>query len=129
MSTPASNQIERIPGEDGVVILALQGDLDIARTPPLQVAINEALRAQPAAMVIDLCGVTFADSTALALLLSAHRRATQRGIPLQLACHGDRILELLALTRLDREFNIQSSRGEAVRAAQAAARVEPQQPL
>jgi anti-anti-sigma factor len=112
-----------------VVILALQGDLDIGRTPPLQVAINEALRAQPAALVIDVCGVTFADSTALALLLSAQRRASQRGIPLQLACDGDRILELLALTRLDREFNIQGSRTEAVRAAQAAARVEPQQPL
>lgn len=112
-----------------MVILALRGDLDIARTPPLQVAINEALRAQPAAMVIDLCEVTFADSTALALLLNAHRRAAQRGIPLQLACNVERILELLALTRLDREFNIQGSRVEAVRAAQAAARGEPQQPL
>lgn len=121
MSTRPSNQIERISGADGVAILALRGDLDIARTPPLQVAINETLRADPAALVIDLCQVTFADSTALALLLSAQRRASHQRIPLQIACDRERILELLALTRLDREFQIHGTRDEAVRAARAAA--------
>lgn len=107
-----------------MALLVLRGDLDIARTPALQVAINETLRAHPAALVIDLCRVTFADSTALALLLSAQRRASQQGIPLQLACDRERILELLALTRLDREFEIHGSRRAALRAARAAAQAE-----
>lgn len=121
MSTSASNSIELIPRRDGVAVLALRGELDIARTPRLQVAINEALRAHPRALVIDLCAVTFADSTALALLLNAQRRATQQGISLQLACNGQPTLDLLALTRLDREFQIHETRRGAVRAARQAA--------
>lgn len=122
MSKPASNRIELISRRDGVAVLAIRGELDIVRTPRLQVAINETLRARPTALVIDLCAVTFIDSTALALLLNAQRRASHHGIPLQLACTDERTLGLLALTRLDREFQIQPSRREAVRAARAEAR-------
>ena len=115
------DSIQVIDSRTGVTVLALSGELDIARTPRLQVAINEILRAHPRALVIDLCQVTFADSTALALLMNAQRRATQQGIPLRLACNVATTLELLSLTRLDREFEIHSSRRAAVRAARAAA--------
>lgn len=104
---------------DGVTVLRLSGELDITRTPRLQVAINEILRSRPPALVIDLCAVTFADSTALALLLNAQRRATQLGIPLELACDAARTLELLSLTRLDRAFRIHRTRRLAIRAARS----------
>lgn len=108
--------IQVVKSRGGVVVLALSGELDIARTPRLRVAINEVLRARPAALVIDLCQVSFADSTALALLLNAQRRATQQGTPLRLACNVATTLELLTLTRLDREFEIHKSRRAAIRA-------------
>ncbi len=105
-----------VQARDDVVVLALTGELDIARTPRLRVAINEVLRAHPAALVIDLCQVSFADSTALALLLNAQRRATQQGTPLRLACNVATTLELLSLTRLNREFEIHRTRRAAIRA-------------
>jgi anti-anti-sigma factor len=111
--------LEVLRCESDVVVLALSGELDIARTPRLRVAISEVLRTRPAALVIDLCQVTFADSTALALLLNAQRRAAQQETALLLACDVPRTLDLLALTRLNREFEIHASRDEAVRAAAA----------
>lgn len=101
---------------DGVTVLALHGELDIARTPQLRVAINDVLRQEPAGLVIDLCGMTFADSTVLALLINAQRRTTQRGIPMALACDVPRTLELLVLTRLEREFVIAPTREDALHA-------------
>lgn len=112
-----SDPIQLSEEAGGVTVLALSGELDIARTPRLRVVINEILRAHPSGLVIDLCAVTFADSTALALLLNAQRRATQQGIPLRLACDVTTTLELLSLTRLDREFEIHGTRDAAVRAA------------
>lgn len=111
------DQIQVSEDADGVTVLALSGELDIARTPRLRVAINEVLRSRPSGLVIDLCAVTFVDSTVLALLLNAQRRATLQGLMLQLACDVATTLELLSLTRLDREFEVHASRPEAVEAA------------
>ena len=108
--------MEVIQGDGGVSVLALSGELDIARTPRMSVAINEILRSRPAGVVIDLCAVSFADSTGLALLLNAHRRAAHQGTPLCLACNVGQTLELLGLTRLDREFEVHGSREAAMRA-------------
>jgi anti-sigma B factor antagonist len=113
----APDAIQVLQSSGGIAVLALSGELDIARTPRLRVAINEVLRARPRAVVIDLCRVTFADSTALALLLNAQRRATQLGIELRLVCDVTTTLELLSLTRLDREFEIHSTRRAAIRAS------------
>lgn len=112
---------EVVQSGDGLVVLALSGELDIARTPRLRVAINEVLRARPSALVIDLCQVSFIDSTGLAQLLNAQRRATQQGIPLRLACNVATTLELLSVTRLDREFEIHPTRRAAIRAARPVA--------
>ena len=109
--------IQVVQSRGGVTVLVLSGELDIASTPRLQVAINEVLWARPAALVIDLCRVSFADSTVLALLLNAQRRATHQGTPLRMACDVDTTLELFALTRLDREFEIHPTRRAAIRAS------------
>jgi anti-sigma B factor antagonist len=120
-SSGSADAIEVMESSDGVAVLALSGELDIARTPRLRVAINEVLRARPAGLVIDLCAVTFVDSTALALLLNAQRRATGLGIPLHLACNVATTLDLLSLTRLDREFEIHPTRRAAIRASRPSA--------
>ncbi|HWD64778.1 MAG TPA: STAS domain-containing protein [Solirubrobacteraceae bacterium] len=118
---PTTDSVAVSEAAGGVTVLALSGELDIARTPRLRVVINEILRTRPSGLVIDLCAVTFVDSTALALLLNAQRRATGQGIALQLACDVATTLELLSLTRLDREFEIHPSRPEAIRAASSTA--------
>ena len=57
------------------VVVAPQGDLDLATTPELEAV----LVAQTGRVVVDLRGVSFADATALHALLRAEARSQQNG--------------------------------------------------
>jgi anti-anti-sigma factor len=64
---------------DGAIVLALQGDLDIASADRANVAIEEAERERPDVLVLDLSGLTFFDSTGLRLVIKAASRAKNEG--------------------------------------------------
>ncbi|MFI7597940.1 STAS domain-containing protein [Actinoplanes sp. NPDC049681] len=57
-------------------------ELDLATAEPLLTAVREALDEQPAAIVVDLAGVTFCDSSGIGALLEARALAASAGIPL-----------------------------------------------
>jgi anti-anti-sigma factor len=60
-------------------LLTVQGEVDLATAPELQAALESALPPERARVVIDLRGVTFLDSTGLALLLRYDRKAALAG--------------------------------------------------
>jgi anti-anti-sigma factor len=97
-------------------VLVLRGELDLASAPQLGEVIAEAIELEPERLVVDLCGVDFIDSAGLAVLLNARRRSLRRGIDLRLACDVPSTLKLLALTRLDHDFDIRSTREAALAA-------------
>ncbi len=101
---------------DGVCVVAVHGELDLARAPQLGVAVSEALRSHPTRLVIDLCDVGFVDSGGLSILLNARRRAVRQGVELKLACDVESTLRLLSLTRLDRDFDVHATRHQAIAA-------------
>jgi anti-sigma B factor antagonist len=100
-------------------ILTVRGELDIAQAPALGVCINEALRATPPCLVVDLCEVEFLDSTGLAVLLNARRRTRRLSMQLKIVCNVERTLRLLQLTRLDRDFDVYATLDEALGACGA----------
>ena len=100
-------------------VLAVQGELDIARGPALGVRIDEALHACASCLVVDLCDVEFLDSTGLAVLLNARRRTRRLGRQLKLVCNVESTLQLLRLTRLDRDFEVHATLDEALAACGA----------
>ena len=73
--------LTRRPG--GTSVLALAGELDLYRAPALEHALAEAAEPDAAReglrVVVDLCAVTFLDSSTLALLLAANGRQQARG--------------------------------------------------
>ena len=69
-------------GEDGTR-LAVAGDLDITAAQPLDSAVAEALAGGARELLIDLTPTTFVDSTGLAHLLAARRRADAAGVALR----------------------------------------------
>ena len=71
-----------VPGEDGTR-LAVAGELDITAAEPLEAAVAEALDGGGRELVIDLTPTTFVDSTGLAHLLAARRRADAAGVGLR----------------------------------------------
>ncbi len=70
--------------EDGAVSIALSGELDLAGARQLEMRLDEAERESPQRLVIDLCDLSFIDSTGLRLLLQADARARERGCELVL---------------------------------------------
>jgi anti-sigma B factor antagonist len=109
-ATLAVNRLDIGP----TAVLAVEGELDIAQTPTFGLSINEALRAGPPCLVIDLCEVAFLDSTGLAVLLNARRRTRRQGTKLKLVCDVESTLRLLRLTRLDRDFEVYPTLDEAL---------------
>jgi anti-anti-sigma factor len=65
--------------EDGVEIVAVSGEIDIASAPRLITGLNDAVGTAETPVIVDLTEVGFMDSTGLALLLNAHRRLARRG--------------------------------------------------
>jgi anti-anti-sigma factor len=81
--------------------LALEGELDLATTPILEVRLEAATR-KGGPIELDLTELTFIDASGLRAILSAHRRALRRGEPgISLINPSGDIRRLLSLTALD----------------------------
>ena len=59
--------------------VVLTGELDISTYEEARQQLEEAERAEPALLVVDLAGLRFVDSTGVRLILSADERARQAG--------------------------------------------------
>jgi anti-sigma B factor antagonist len=57
------------------VVLSVFGTLDMLTAPNLDIAVNNALREGPAALIIDLTDVDFLASHGMGVLIAAHHRA------------------------------------------------------
>jgi anti-sigma B factor antagonist len=84
----------------GVVVLALTGELDMLTAPALEDAIASAAKKEPAAMIVDLTKVRFLASAGLSVLVAAYldiTRAAQFGI----VADGVAVRRPLKLTGID----------------------------
>ncbi|WP_428338873.1 STAS domain-containing protein [Mycobacterium sp.] len=59
---------------DGVAVLAVRGELDMASSAAFKCAISEALADRPQALVIDLSDVGFLGSAGISVLVEARDR-------------------------------------------------------
>ncbi len=71
----------RVREEQGIPVVVVRGDVDLATFPRLQAAIEEALaRAEASrAIVLDLSEVGFFDSTGIGLLVGSTKKLRERG--------------------------------------------------
>lgn len=98
---------------DTADILSLVGDLDLASAPRFVSQAAEALRNGARRLLVELEGVSFVDSAGLAALLNVLRRATAQRAGMVLVGARPQVLDVLAQTRLDREFAFAPSIEEA----------------
>jgi anti-anti-sigma factor len=86
----------RLSRVDGTLWLALAGELDVFTAPRLRSALREAQPASDETLVLDLRGVTFLDSSGLAVILGAHEAAARDGgRPVKIAVKGSGPVEAL----------------------------------
>lgn len=95
-------------------VVSVDGELDLHTTPELEHALGTVLARGGRNVVVDLVGLQFVDSTALATLLRALPRFRSRGGRLLLVTEDRRILRTFEITGLDRTFDIEPRLGNAV---------------
>ena len=88
-------------GADGAIEVA--GDIDMAAGPLLESTILDC-EAATERLVVDLANVHFIDSSGLRVLLSASRRAEQRGATVVLRGAGVEVTRLLEITGTTDQF-------------------------
>jgi len=101
-------------GHGAATILTLRGELDLRTAPRLRVRVSDVLRRHAGDVVVDMCDVTFIDSTGLAALLNALRRLTRAKRRLVLVCAEGPVMRILRLTRLDGTFTTCEDADEAL---------------
>ena len=94
-------------------VLSLVGDLDIASAPRFVSQAADALRSGARRLFVELDGVSFVDSAGLAALLNVLRRATAQRAGMVLVGARPQVLDVLAQTRLEREFTFAPSIADA----------------
>jgi anti-sigma B factor antagonist len=86
-------------------VLTLTGEVDVHTAPALREALIAA-EARGLAVIVDLSGVPFMDSTGLGVLIGALGRAIEDDQRLVLCAVPDRIARLLTVTGLSERFEI-----------------------
>ncbi|MEV6757092.1 STAS domain-containing protein [Streptomyces sp. NPDC051214] len=95
----------------GSWVVVVRGDLDMDSVPALREAMERAASALPV-VILDAREVSFADSTALNLLLQIHQATT-----LRIAAPPAQMLRMLEVTGADQVLNLYPSTERACAAA------------
>jgi anti-anti-sigma factor len=95
--------------QDGVPVVAVTGEVDIATAPLLHAELTNQL-AQSPVLVVDLREVTFFDSSGIGVLLAAHRCAAD----LRVVADRASVLRTLHFSGMDTVFRVHPTLGEAL---------------
>ncbi|CAM5364591.1 hypothetical protein SALBM135S_08475 [Streptomyces alboniger] len=104
--SPSGPFVEQYPSE-GHWTVVVRGEIDMDSVPALRRVMESAAAALPV-LVLDARAVTFADSSALNLLLLVHQATT-----LRIAGPPPQLLRLLRTTGADRVLHIYPSMAHA----------------
>jgi anti-sigma B factor antagonist len=112
--------VERTSNE-GVELLMVEGELDIATAPRLIGVLNGAIQEALRSLVVDLSQVDFMDSTGLALLINAHRRLARRRKGFAVVCPPGPLWRVFEITDMVDTLHVCPDRDSAWAAAAPAA--------
>lgn len=98
--------------EDDRVVLALEGELDMASAPLLQSAVEGAEITTKPMVVLDLHHLEFIDSTGLRIILSLRKRCRERGQELAVTQGSQQVERLLSVTGMTAHLRTVTAPGE-----------------
>jgi anti-anti-sigma factor len=118
---PAPFQASASDLEGGVRLLEVHGELDLSTASQLEEPLEEATAAADAAVLIDLAGCQFIDSTGIALIVRAWQRVDASAGNggkggLVLCCRNEQVRRVLEVTGLEHSLRVFETREEAAAA-------------
>lgn len=107
--------------EDGVVVARVTGELDLANSPATGDAIEAALPASARGLVVDFSGLTFLDSSGVAMLFRLVRRLGDHRQQLHVvAPEGEAVARVLEIVEFERAAPVHAGLDQALVAARDA---------
>lgn len=101
---------------NGVTVLACTGQITLGHPSTLfRNTLREILKQGVRALVVDLGGVTYLDSTGIGELVGAYTSAHNAQARLKLCAVPQKVIQLLEITRLITVFELHPTREEAIR--------------
>jgi anti-sigma B factor antagonist len=109
-----------------IAVLSIEGELDMHTVGELERALIPPLREGTDALIVDLEGCGFLDSSGLSAFVRADKEAKAKGIELLLVVSpASTIRRVFALTNLDDVFQIEPERDRAISRAAGNGRPGP----
>lgn len=94
-----------IKEQDGATIASLWGDVDMQSSSQLRQILLECVD-RGGALLVDLSGVDYMDSSGVACLVESFQNARKKGQGYVLVSVSERVMRVLQLARLDKVFTI-----------------------
>ncbi len=91
---------------DGLVHIALKGELDLSSASKLQEELRRAEASAPPVIVLDLSKLVFLDSTGLRCLVTADERAKGDGRRVVIVRGPDPVQRVFSITRLEERLEM-----------------------
>src|SRR3954447_14069044 len=104
--------------QNGVAVLKVDGDIDLATVPTLEAAIDEALIPKPTGLVIDLSEVCFLSSAGLQTLVATHHNVSQTA-QFAVVANSAATSRPIQLTGLDQIFKLYPTLDDALTAVRS----------
>ncbi len=96
------------------VVVEVGGEVDVFTAPALDETLSGLVAEGRTALVIDLTGVDFLDSTGLGVLVKALKRVREHGGRLAVVATEERICKVFRITGLDTAMGLTDSVDAAV---------------
>jgi anti-sigma B factor antagonist len=101
-------------GAESTIIVG--GEVDLCAAPALRDALTRAMDGNQAHVIVDLTDATFADSTAIGVLLHASARIREARGRLTLICTNRNVLRTVEIAGLERHVAVARTHDEALQA-------------
>jgi anti-sigma B factor antagonist len=105
MAVSASEITTSVAYRGEITVLSVGGDIDAASAPAFQTAIAAVLAEDPAALIINLCGVDFLATAGLRILAATHEKMITAG-PFAVVANSPATRRPIQLTDLDTLFSL-----------------------
>jgi anti-anti-sigma factor len=96
----------RTEDRDGLVHVALMGELDLSTVAKVQEELRRIEAASPPTLVVDLSKLSFLDSTGLRCIVTADERARGEGRRVVIVRGPDPVQRVFAITRLEERLEM-----------------------
>jgi anti-sigma B factor antagonist len=107
-----------IRAEPEGTVVRIHGDLDVVTASKLRERLADLIRRGHHDVIVDLEHVAFVDSSGLAVLVNALKRARAHDGSVRLVCTNEPLLQIFRITGLNRTFTIYATTDAALAAVE-----------